>query len=128
MTPLASNLYFTMIAPLPAIRCDYTLSSFEIAKLSLLLGAENLVDVGLHASVRDDQSCQQTRFCVGKSLQLFPIYVFTAHCDQLLSRSSKLRHQRLETMLFPHHYLLDGFNLGGRQTEIRNKGGTELKR
>src|SRR5690348_1465330 len=64
-TRLASNLYFTVIAPLPTIRCDCTLRSFEIAELFLLLEAENFVNPGLHPSVRDDQPCQKTCFCVG---------------------------------------------------------------
>jgi hypothetical protein len=117
-----------MIVPLPTIRCDCALRSFEIAELFLLVGTENLVDFGLHASVRDDQPCQQTCFCIGQSFDLLLIYVFTADCKQFLSCSSKLRHQRLETMLFPRHYLPDSFNLGGRQTEIRSQRGIELKR
>ena len=41
---VVSNPYFTVIAPLPAIRCDCALRSFEITKLFLLLRAESLVD------------------------------------------------------------------------------------
>src|ERR1700757_2284018 len=126
-TRLASNLYFTVIAPLPTIRCDCTLRSLEVAELLLLLGTEKFVNIGLHAGVRDDQPCQQTCFSIGESFDLLLIHVFTANCKQLLSCSSKRRHQRLETMLFPHHYLLDSFNLGGRQTEIRSHRGIELK-
>ena len=58
VTRVASNLYFTVIAPLPTIRCNCALRSFEVAELLLLLGAENFVNVGLHAGVRDDQLCQ----------------------------------------------------------------------
>jgi hypothetical protein len=123
VTLVASNLYFTVIAPLPTIRCDCALRSFEIAELFLLVGAENCVNCGLHAGVRDDQPCQQTCFSIGESFDLLLIYVFTADCKQLLSCSSKRRHQRLETTLFPHHYLLDSFNLGGRQTEICSQRG-----
>src|SRR5579864_8839549 len=126
-TRVASNLYSTVIAPLPTIRCDYALRSFEVAELLLLLGAENFVNFGLPASVRDDQPCQQTCFRIGQSFDLLLICVFTGDCKQLLSCSSKRRHQRPETMLFPHHYLLDSFNLGGRQTEIRSQRGIELK-
>src|ERR1700747_3331932 len=127
-TRVASNLYFTVTAPLSTIRCDCTLRSFEIAELFLLLGAENFVNLGLHAGVRDDQPRQQTCVCIGEGFDLLLVQVFTANCKQLLSCSSKRRHQRLETMLFPHHYLLDSFNLGGRQTEIRSQRGIELKR
>src|SRR5690349_23546646 len=59
-TLLASNLYFTVTAPLSTIRCDCTLRSFEIAELFLLLGAEKFVNIGLHAGFGDDQPCQQT--------------------------------------------------------------------
>src|SRR5579872_652972 len=127
VTRAASNLYFTVIAPLPTIQCDCALRSFEVAELSLLLGAENFVNFGLHAGVRDDQPCQQTCFCIGESPDLLLIYVFPTDCKQLLSCSSKRRHQRLETMLFPHHYLLDSVNLRGRQTEICNQRGIELE-
>jgi hypothetical protein len=34
------------------------LRSFEIAEPFLLLGAQKFVNFGLHASIRDDQSCQ----------------------------------------------------------------------
>src|ERR1700722_4843830 len=105
----------------------WCLSSFEIAELLLLLGAKKLVDCGLHASVRDDQSREQTCFCVAQRFDLLLIYVFTADCKQLLSCSPKRRHQRLETMLFLHHYLLDSFKLGGRQAEICSQRGIELK-
>src|SRR5437868_14270503 len=53
-TRVASNLCFTVIAPLATIRCDCTMSSFEIAKLFLLLGAEHSVNLELHADIRDD--------------------------------------------------------------------------
>src|SRR5712671_4120840 len=122
-----SNLCVTVIAPSLAIRCECALRSFEIPELLLLFGAENVENLGLHAGVRDDQPCQQTCFCIGESFDLLLIYVFTADCKQLLSCSSKRRHQRLETMLFPHHYLLDSFNLGGCQTEICSQRGIELK-
>ena len=121
------HLYFTGIAPLPTIRCNCALRSFEVAELPLLLRAENFVNVGLHAGVRDDQPCQQTCFCIGESFGLLLIYVFTGDCKHLLSCSSKRRHQRLETMLFPHHYLLDSFNLGGPQAEICSQRRIELK-
>jgi len=91
VTRVASNLYFTVIAPLPTIRCDCALRSFEVAEPFLLLGTENLVDFGLHASVRDDQPCRYTCFCIGQSFDLLLIYVFTADCKQLLSCSSKRR-------------------------------------
>jgi hypothetical protein len=68
-----SDLCVTVIAPLLAIRCDCTLRSFEIAELFLLLGAENFVNLGLHAGVRDDQPCQQTCFCIGESFDLLCI-------------------------------------------------------
>src|ERR1700757_2236472 len=73
VTRVASNLCFTVIAPLPTIRCDCTLRSFEIAELFLLLGAENFVNLGLHAGVRDDQPCQQTCLCIGKGFDLLCI-------------------------------------------------------
>jgi hypothetical protein len=41
---VVSNLHFTVIAPLPTIRCDCALRSFEIAEPFLLFGAESLVD------------------------------------------------------------------------------------
>ena len=126
-TRVASNLYFTVIAPLPTIRCDCALRSFEVAEFLLLVGAEKFVNLGLHAGVRDDQPCQQTCFCIGESFDLLRIYLLTADSKQLLSSRSKRRHQRLETMLFPHHYLLDSSNLRRRQTEIRSQRGTELK-
>jgi hypothetical protein len=116
VTRVASNLYFTVIAPLPTVRCDCALRSLEIAEPFLLVGAENFVNLGLHAGVRDDQPCQQICFCIGESFDLLLIHVFTADCKQLLSCSSKLRHQRLETMLFPHHDSLESLNLGWRQT------------
>src|SRR6266851_814134 len=122
-----SNLCVTVIAPSLAIRCECALRSFEIPELLLLFGAEDVENLGLHAGVRDDQPCQQTCFCIGESFNLLLIYVFTADCKQLLSCSSKRRHQGLETMLFPYYYLLDSFNLGGRQTEIRSQRGIELK-
>src|ERR1700693_3897974 len=59
VTRVASNLYFTMIAPLLTVRCDCTLWSFEVAGLLLLLGAEDVVNLGLHSGVRDDQPCPQ---------------------------------------------------------------------
>src|SRR6266436_5155410 len=52
-----SNLCVTVIAPSLAIRCECALSSFEIAELLLLFGAENVENLGLHADVRDDQPC-----------------------------------------------------------------------
>src|SRR6201993_1179119 len=100
VTRVASNLYFTVIAPLPTIRCDCTLRSFEIAELFLPLGTEKFVNIGLHAGVRDDQPCQQTCFSIGESFDLLLIHVFTANCKQLLSCSSKRRHKRLETIFF----------------------------
>src|SRR5690349_8477383 len=72
-TRVASNSYFTVITPLPTIRCDCTLRSFDIAELFLLLGAENFVNLGLHAGVLDDQPCQQTCFCIGKRFDLLCI-------------------------------------------------------
>src|SRR5579864_6465954 len=123
VTRVASNLYFTVIAPLLTIRCDCALRSFEVAELLLLLGAENFVNLGLHAGVRDDQPCQQTCFCIGESFDLLLIYVFTADCKQLLSWSSNLRHQRLEATLCPHHYLLDSFFKQKRAYEICSQRG-----
>jgi hypothetical protein len=52
-TRVVSDPHFTVTTPLLTIRCDYALRSFEIAEPFLLLGAKNLVDFGLHASVRD---------------------------------------------------------------------------
>src|ERR1700745_3000679 len=79
-TRLASNLYFTVIAPLPTTRCDCTLRSFEIAELLLLFGAENFVNLGLHASVRADQPCKQACFCIGQSFDMLCVQVFIADC------------------------------------------------
>jgi hypothetical protein len=67
---LISNLCVTVIASLFALRCECALRSFEIAELLLLLGAENFVNLGLHAGVRDDQPRQQTCFCIGESFDL----------------------------------------------------------
>ena len=64
VTGVVSNPHFTLATLLLTIRCDCALGSFEIAKPFLLLGAKDLVDCGLHASVRDDQSCQQAGFCI----------------------------------------------------------------
>src|SRR5246127_4931896 len=69
-TRVASNLYFTVIAPLPTIRCDCTLRSFEIAELFLLLGTEKFVNIGLHASVADDQFRQDTCFHSSQTFDL----------------------------------------------------------
>jgi hypothetical protein len=49
---------------------DCALRSFVVAELLLLFRAENFVNVGLHAGVRDDQPCQQTCFCIDKSFGL----------------------------------------------------------
>ena len=38
----------------PTIRCGCAVRSFEIAEFLLLLWAENFVNLGLHAGVRDD--------------------------------------------------------------------------
>jgi hypothetical protein len=43
-----SNLCVTVIAALSALRCECALRSFEIAKLLLLFGAENVENLGLH--------------------------------------------------------------------------------
>jgi hypothetical protein len=67
VTGVVSSPHFPVATPLLTIRCDCALGSFEIAKPFLLLGAKNLVDCGLHASVRDDQSCQQACFCISQS-------------------------------------------------------------
>src|SRR5882762_6290993 len=66
-----SNLCVTVIAPSLAIRC--ALRSFEIPELLLLFGAENFIDFGLHAGVRDDQPCQQICFCFGERFDLLCI-------------------------------------------------------
>jgi hypothetical protein len=53
----------------------------EIAELFLLPGAENFVNLGLQPGVRDDQSRQQTRFCLSQSFHLLLIDLFTADCE-----------------------------------------------
>ena len=119
--------FFTGIAPLPTIRCDSTLRSFEVAELFLLFGAESLVDFGPHASVPDDQPCQQPCFCISQSFDLLLIDVFTADCKQFLLCNSKLCCQRLETTLLPYHDLLNSFNSSGCQIEVLSQRRVELK-
>jgi hypothetical protein len=87
VTRVASNLYFAVMASLLAIGCDCALRSFEVTELLLLVGAENLVEFGLHAGVRDDQPCQQTCFLIGQSFDLLLIYVFTPDCKREWSKS-----------------------------------------
>jgi hypothetical protein len=65
---------------LPNARCDYPLRSFEVAELFLLVGAENLVDFGLHASISDDQFRQHICFPISQTFDLLFIYVLTADC------------------------------------------------
>ena len=68
-----SNLWVTAIAPLLTFRCECALRSLEVAELFLLLGAQNFVNLGLHAGVRYDQPCQQTCFSIGESFDLLCI-------------------------------------------------------
>src|SRR5207245_3705586 len=65
-----SNLCVTVIAPSFDLRCECALRSFEIAELLLLLGAEIVVYIGLHAGVSDDKLGQHNLFSIDEKFDV----------------------------------------------------------
>src|SRR5580692_4946051 len=59
---------------LPRVHCGCSLRTLKILKFFLLVGAENLVDFGLHAGVSDDQFGQHICFPISHTFDLLFIY------------------------------------------------------